>query len=289
MKRADIAWHAASVAAGVIRERGLTTLPIDPLALAGSLGIEVRAKAVSGVSGMLLRAGNNFGIVYSTHISSRGFQNFSVAHELGHYFLPGHIDAVFRDGDVHHSHAGFSSGDRFELEADHFASALLMPEALFTEAAGRAGEGLVAIEKLSDLCVTSLTATAIRYTQCTDEAVAIVMSAGKKIDYCFMSKTLEEVAGRNRIGKGEAIPPGTPTSDFNKDGDRVLRSERTMGTSDLQDWIGGRHSIELCEEVFGLGTYGKTLTVLTATAAVDAEELKEDKEMTESWTPRFRR
>jgi hypothetical protein len=137
--------------------------------------------------------------------------------------------------------------------------------------------------------VTSLTATAIRYTQCTDEAVAIVMSAGKRIDYCFMSKTLEEAAGQNRIGKGETLPPGTPTSDFNKDADRVLRAERTAGMSDLQDWIGGRRSIELCEEVVGLGAYGKTLTVLTATSAVDAEELEEDEEMIESWTPRFRR
>jgi len=289
MDRADIAWRAASVAATVIREHGLNALPVDPIALAESLSIEVRAKAVSGVSGMLLRVGNNFGIIYSTHIPSRGFQNFSVAHELGHYFMPGHIDAVFRDNDVHRSHAGFASDDRYELEADHFASALLMPEALFIQAAERVGKGLAAIESLSEMCVTSLTSTAIQYTRCTDEAVAIVMSTGKRIEYCFMSKTLQEVAGKNRIGRGEQLPPGTPTSDFNKDPQRVRRAERTTGTSDLQDWIGGRHSVELCEEVVGLGGYGKTLTVLAATAAVDLEELEEEEETVDSWKPRFRR
>ena len=64
------------------------------------------------------------------HIDNIGFQNFSVAHELGHYFLPGHIDAVLADGDVHESRAGFASGDRYEMEADHFAATLLMPRSV---------------------------------------------------------------------------------------------------------------------------------------------------------------
>jgi hypothetical protein len=57
----------------------------------------VRAKKTTGgVSGMLLRNGDDFGILYATHIKSSGFQRFSISHELGHYFLPGHIDAVDR-------------------------------------------------------------------------------------------------------------------------------------------------------------------------------------------------
>ncbi len=38
---------------------------------------------------MLLREGNEFGIFYSTAISNKGFQRFSIAHELGHYSLEG--------------------------------------------------------------------------------------------------------------------------------------------------------------------------------------------------------
>ena len=73
---------------------------------------------------MLLRRGNTFGIAYATHINSIGFQNFSVAHELGHYFLPGHVEAVLANDDVHDSRAGFASGDRYEMEAEHFAATL---------------------------------------------------------------------------------------------------------------------------------------------------------------------
>jgi hypothetical protein len=291
MNRADLAWTASLAASRVIREQGVLTLPVDPIAIARSLGIQVVAKPASaqGVSGMLIRHGNDFVIAYATHIDSLGFQNFSVAHELGHYFLEGHVDAVIGTDGVHQSHAGFSSDDRYEVEADHFAAALLMPDELFPAAASRAGDGLAAIESLSALCVTSLTATAIRYTKCTDDVVAVVVSAGKRINYCFMSKALEEIAGTNRIAKGEALPPGCPTETFNRDPARVSRAERAAGESDLQDWIGGRHSVALTEEVVGLGGYGRSLTVLSAQDAVDVDELQEDEEMIESWKPRFRR
>jgi Zn-dependent peptidase ImmA (M78 family) len=78
-------------------------------------------KKADGVSGMLLRHGNNFGIVYATNIRSQGFQRFSISHELGHYFLPGHVDQILTEG-VHVSRAGFITADPYELEADHFAA-----------------------------------------------------------------------------------------------------------------------------------------------------------------------
>ena len=291
MKRADLAAKAAAAASSVIRAYGVTALPVDPIALAKKAGIEVVAKPASsqGVSGMLIRHGNNFAIGYATHIESKGFQNFSIAHELGHYFMEGHAEAVINSNGVHESHAGFSSDDRYEMEADHFASALLMPESLFRVATGRAGTGLAAIESLSTLCITSLTATAIRYTQYTDEAAAIVMSSRGRVHYCFMSEAFEELAGTNRIQKGEQLPPGTSTATLNATPARIQNAERLNGVTELQDWLGGSHQVELVEEVVGLGTYGRALTVLTTREAVDVEALEEDEEILESWTPRFRR
>jgi len=71
-----------------LRDEGITALPVDPFAIARSRDIEVKPKpdTAGGVSGMLLRHGNAFGILYATHIPSEGFQRFSVGHELGHYF-----------------------------------------------------------------------------------------------------------------------------------------------------------------------------------------------------------
>ncbi len=123
----DATMHAEKI----VRDEHLA-LPIDVLALAKSREISVEAKpaVAKGVSGMLLRVGNNFAIGYPTHIKSNGFQRFSIAHELGHYFL-GHADTMFHSGTtMHESQAGFGSREQIELEADHFAAGLLMPSAL---------------------------------------------------------------------------------------------------------------------------------------------------------------
>ena len=285
------AWRAMLEARKVVKEYEITSLPVDPIALAEELGIEVLAKPATspGISGFLLRFGNDYGIAYATHIDNAGFQNFSVGHELGHYFMPGHVEAVLADNDVHESRAGFSSSDRYETEADHFSGNLLMPDSLFTKAIDRAGEGLGAIEGLASLCVTSLTATAIRYMQCANTAGAMIVSSGDRVEYCFMSAPLREVQGLEWIRKGETLPHVTATARFNQDPDRVLGVERSEDTCDLQDWFGGDISAETTEEVVGLGRYGKTLTILTPTSIPDPQDLQEEEGQMESWKPRFKR
>ena len=290
MSKTDPYWLATIAAEKVVKERAISALPVDPIALAQDLDIEVVAKRASaqGVSGMLLRRGNAFGIAYATHIDSIGFQNFSVAHELGHYFLPSHIDAVLSNGDFHESHAGFASNDRYEMEADHFAATLLMPRNLFTKAMLSAGDGLPAIEKLAAQCRTSLTATAIRYTRCTRDPVVIVLSTGSRINCCFMSDALKEVKGLTWIRKGEALSRATITYSFNQDPERVRHADNAHGTSDIRDWFDGNRSLSVTEQVIGLGNYGKTLTVITALDIEEQiEEIEDDEALVESWEPRF--
>ena len=176
------------------------------------------------------------------------------------------------------------------MEADHFAASLLMPRLLFMDAMRTAGDGLRAFEKLADRCGTSLTATAIRYAQCTRDPLAVVLSTGGRINYCFMSDALKEVKDLDWIRKGEGLSRGTATFSFNQDAECVLRSERVEDSSDLRDWFGGEQSIEITEEVIGLGSYGQTLTVLTALDIDEQiEEIEEEEDLDESWTPRFRR
>ena len=92
------------------REDGFMALAVNPFAIATSTTSKWGLRPVSeGVSGMLLRHGNAFGILYSTFITSEGFQRFSVAHELAHYFLEGHVDHVLPEDGMHVSEAGFTS------------------------------------------------------------------------------------------------------------------------------------------------------------------------------------
>lgn len=178
MKRPFNLKMARQTAEAFLKREGITTLPVDPFAIADSLAISVEGKPQDkdGVSGMLLRHGNEFGIIYATHIPSPGFQRFSISHELGHYLLPGHPDQVFTNG-IHVSRAGFVTNDIYELEADHFAAGLLMPEVPFKREMDRYEPGLDAIEQVAESCLTSLTATGIRFAELRDMAVPGVVYA----------------------------------------------------------------------------------------------------------------
>ena len=95
------------------------------------------------------------------------------------------------------------SADRHERQADFFATPLLMPERLFVRALNKAGQGFPAIERLAALCKTSITATAIRFAKFTDDSVAVVMSSGDRVDYCFLSDRLKSLRRMEWLKKGD--------------------------------------------------------------------------------------
>ena len=164
-----------------------------------------------------------------------------------------------------------------------------MPRHLFFPALEKAGSGLAAIENLAGLCKTSLHATAIRYTQCTRDPLAIVISRGGIIDHCFMSDAIKNVDGIDWLRKKEGVPRNTATFAFNKVPANVLHGVRIEETSNLQHWFGGRRSIEISEDIVGLGRYGKTLTVLYEIDIPDPEGEDSEQSLIDSWTPRFKR
>jgi hypothetical protein len=277
----------------IVTDAGIVTLPVCPLVIAQNANILVEAKPIfaDGVSGMFLKVGENFGILYSTYIRSIGFQNFSIGHELGHYYLEGHADAVLRMG-PHSSKAGFVSNDRYEREADLFAASLLMPEDIFKREMGAAGFGLKAIERLAEVAKTSLTSTAFRFQELSRDAVAVALSCGAQVDVCFYSDRFKDFKPPY-MQKGTPVPEGCLTADFNRIEAKVLGAAADEGETRFTDWF-GVDGPRLREEVKGLGSYGKTLTILTCDAKSEddydpLEEADDDEYLRERWTPRFHR
>jgi hypothetical protein len=250
----DFYARGALFAEKLIKERGITALHVDPFAVASDRGIEVVPKpAQPGVSGMLIRLGNDFLIAYATHIDNEPFQRFCVSHELGHYFLPEHPDAVFNDDGVHFSTAGFASKDRYEMEADGFAAGLLMPRSLFFPALQQAGSGFAAIKELAKLCKTSIHATAIRYVQCSRDPVAILVSSGGRIEHCFISFALKSALQIAHPRKGDALPSGTHTSILIGDGRKAASGQSIGQTSNLQNWFDIARPLEATEDAITFG------------------------------------
>ena len=197
-----------------------------------------------------------------------------------------------KDG-VHTSYAGFVTADPYELEADQFSAGLLMPSAPFKRALARQNPGIEVVEFLAGLCKTSLTATAIRYAELTEDAVAIIISTGPTIDFCFLSDTMKSLPQLAWLRKGTPLPMGTVTAQLNANAGRVADGERAEADIDVMDWLGGTRSARAIEQVIGLGNYGKTLTVLTCPSIQDEtyqeDDGDDDENLTERWTPRFHR
>ena len=281
--------RAAQLAEKKLREWGITSLPIDPVAIAKEkLNIYVRPKpdTAKGVSAVLCHYGNTFGILYATHFNNEGFQRFSIAHEIGHFVLEGHIDHIFQKSEGEYiSQAGFESSDPYELEADYFAAGLLMPDPMFSKVLEKSGDGLAAVEALATLCQTSLTATAIRYVNKTPAPIAVVMSTLNRVDYCFMSDELKEFKGLDWLKKGDPVPDGVETHQFNRDAMNIKLARKAQAKANLQDWFGGRRCVAVTEEIVGLGKYGKALTIISSTVLAD----EEDEDLEERWAVRFRK
>ncbi|MYC12762.1 MAG: ImmA/IrrE family metallo-endopeptidase [Gemmatimonadetes bacterium] len=277
----------------LLQDENLLELPVDLEALSQTRGILIREMEADeeGVSGMLLRHGDTFGILYSTQIPNIGFQRFSIAHELGHYFIDGHLDQIPFDDNVHRSRADFVSNNYYEREADHFAAGLLMPITPVRRIIHRSPSGLGGIQAVQEETNASLTAAAIRYVGMTDEAVAIIVSSNGIVDYCFMSGTMKSLEGIDWLHKNTLVPSDTITESTWNKSEEEQREAYAEGEIDITAWFGGRRSVAAGEEVIGLGSYGRVLTVLTCHDLIDNDYIDEvsDEALEESWTPRFRR
>lgn len=277
----------------IVRECGFTCFPIDPFQIAEKNDIMIQPKPpdLAGVSGGIIFREENVLIFYSTHIKSTGFQRFTIAHELGHYFLDGHPDEICGSGGAHISRAGFSEGDSsIELEADHFASGLLLPTHLVIKQLRKEVVGLTAIEALANLSECSLTASAIRAAECSEYPMAIVVSADSEIKYGFLSDSFKKLGRLQFPRKGMPLPESA-TLEFNKDTENVRLNKRFCAETSLSHWFDGDKEISLDEEVVGLGSYGLTLSIFSSDKLTDDPELDDDDEteLLDSWTPKFAR
>lgn len=117
----------------VLQRTGTYRVPVPVEVVALRHGLEVEAAALGdGVSGVLIVQGDRGSIGYNeTHAAAR--QRFSIAHELGHFVLHRNepetanlfIDKKFaiflRD------EQSAEGAELREIQANHFAAALLMP------------------------------------------------------------------------------------------------------------------------------------------------------------------
>ena len=113
---------------------------------------------------------------------------FTFAHELGHYFIDDHRNALLKGlSPSHCSNTGFKSRNRAERQADYFASCLLMPETGFKKYCNRKKFEYRIIEELANKYGTSKSATALRFCAIGNHPIMVVYSFNNEIRWYWSS------------------------------------------------------------------------------------------------------
>ena len=187
---------------------------------------------------------------------------FTFCHELGHFYIDDHRNALISGVGPHASFTDYQSNNPAEQEADAFAAALLMPARRFREEARHRKPGIDAIRELVDLFGTSYASTAIRYAKSGVHSVLAMRWTKSERQWCWSSDDMYQLTG-NRIHKPTAkVPPGSLTA-------LALQGDNTTGKiigSSLAAWCpfitsGSKADWIVVEEVMSLGEFG-VLTLL---------------------------
>lgn len=118
------------LARDVLESHDIVNLPVDPVFIANRLGIKVYEESFNTyngdkVSGAIVKYEDGSIEILVNENDTHERQRFTIAHELGHYFLHLKDAPKYERVDMHRA-TGYSTNIPQEVEANNFAAALLM-------------------------------------------------------------------------------------------------------------------------------------------------------------------
>lgn len=242
---------------------------VDPESIARASGLTISfGRYGLAFDGMLEHRSGHFHIYCNIdrveqRASSRA--RFTLAHELGHYYIDEHRNALASGGvPPHLSLCEFESKLDVEREADIFACDLLMPMPLFRERAEKEAKGLAGILNLAHRFGTSITSTAIRYVRSGVAPCAVIKWNNDGRAWQSLSAETYRQRFRRTISSVDDLPRGCPTAQALEGG--VTGGAIFKAGSTASFWFQGissdpRRDIILIEEAMTLGRFG-VLTLL---------------------------
>jgi Zn-dependent peptidase ImmA (M78 family) len=249
---------AAAEANRVWKLYGFTSpadLVLEDLAMA--LGIVVMDGPLESAAARLVRSGNTGLVRIAQSIRETGRRRFAIAHEIGHWILHKDQSQLLACTNVDML-ASYKSSP-LEVEASIFAGALLMPDHLFVTAVANARPTARLIRRLATHFSTSLTATALRYVETSDDYCAFVISEKNRIRWWRASQSFGDhelwMEARSELPRQSVAASfflGEPLPDEPQ-------------AVDLHAWFGELAGIDgdtVVEQAIALGDYGQVLSLL---------------------------
>lgn len=204
----------------------------------------------------LLRKGRSGLIRVQANIPEEGRRRFAIAHELGHWML--HADATQWNFCTKADLTAMKQykGSPLEMEANAFASHLLLPRALFAPHCEHVAPGLDVIIDLATTFRTTVTSTSIRFVEECREACAVVLSENGKVRWWHARDNLDFW-----IEPGKPVDRRTEAWECHNGGTVSRRMEFVRPGYWLDELPrGGR--VQVFEQSMQLGTYPTVLTLL---------------------------
>lgn len=202
----------------LIRRLGISSAPIDPVAIAHTERKHLRL--CSGNYGNACDgrlefhpAKRRFVCFFNTKYDrndGRGHAprtRFSLAHELGHYFIEDHHAYLRSGGKSHGSRSEFVASATVEQQADCFAAHLLMPDPLVKPIVNQEDLSVELISEVADTFRASFVSAALRAAEVSHFCGAVVALKNGDVAWCRVSKALIE-ARVYPSERGHARSPG---------------------------------------------------------------------------------
>jgi len=193
----------------------------------------------------------------SNSIREPGRRRFAIAHEIGHWELhksKSHLLAC-TDEDM----LARYGASPLETEASVFAGSLLMPENLVIK---RVDGRRPTVSVINDLCGyfgTSLTATALRYVEASNDYYIFVLSEKNSIRWWRASASFgdHELWIENKT----ILNRRTSAASFFR-GEEVPANPQYMDLTTWIDRLPGIESNTIVEQAFPLNKYGQVVSIL---------------------------
>ncbi len=220
--------------------------------IAMARGVLVLEGKLKGAEARLVRSGHSGIIRVNDNIPEEGRKRFAIAHDLGHWELhqnESQMNLYFEEGvDAYYA-------SPVEIEANIFASELLMPSKLFRPLCQDISPNLSKIKDLAKEFKTTLSAAALRFVDETEHSCAIVFSQNGSIKWWKKSSRCEEIF----FGRKESINRYSLAWDCFNNKSVPEEGERVSAEA----WIKRNYDIDkVFEQSMRLGRYDTILSLI---------------------------
>lgn len=202
------------------------------------------------------KQGNKGLATVDSSIPESGRKRFALAHELGHFELHRKRKRTWMCS-AYDFLKWYASAEE-EPEANAFAAELLMPEDLFQNHCAGMKPGFSSFTELAGIFCTSLTATAVRYTEIGNYPCVLVSSYKGKISWFRMTNDFPY----------RVRSVGSQLNALSCAGEYFLKGKLSWPQPERVDpraWLEDPTSSEgkfIYEESFAMSNYGTVLTVI---------------------------